>query len=445
MANSVYIPSGLGAELVRKRPSGDAIPQDTLLGGSGADVLIGGAGHQALYGGDGNDYLDGGAGDDLMVGGSGNDTFVVSDAGDSIVEAAGGGGEDWVWVKLERVPSFAPMPLTYVLPDNVENAAVSGPLDFLYGNGLDNTLDLGKVQGQIEVHGNGGDDLIIVGDAVRVLAFGGDGSNVIHGGALGGVLVGGEEQDRLYGSSGWDGLEGNGGNDWLFGGSGDDYLRGGGGENTLYAGSGWDNLALDAGKNLAFGGDGNDNLFHGPGDDTAYGGRGDDWFLAAGKPGGLLVGYGGSGSDRFVLDAPGGALTAYGGSGTDSLQGGGGGDLLHGDAGDDHLFTSHGLDTFYGGAGADSFRLFQPGEAAQVMDFSRTEGDVVDLRQFIQPPVTDPFAEGFVDLKEETDGDGTKVIVYVDADGGGDGFKAAFALRGVSLGGLTGTDWLQYD
>ena len=63
-------------------------------------------------------------------------------------------------------------PLTYVLPDNVENAAVSGPLDFLYGNGLDNTL-IGN-SGANRLDGQGGNDTIIGGAGIDTAVYSGN-------------------------------------------------------------------------------------------------------------------------------------------------------------------------------------------------------------------------------------------------------------------------------
>ena len=222
MAGSVYVPSGLAAVPPASSRKLRELPADgTLLGGSGDDVLVGGAGRDTLLGGAGNDYLDGGAGDDLLQGGAGNDTYLLTDARDSIVEEVGGGA-DWVWVQIERPPSFAPDPVSFRLPDNVEHARVSGAVDFLIGNDLDNTLDLTKARGHIEVQGSGGDDVILVGDEVEVAAYGGAGNNLIVGGRLGDVMIGGEDEDRLVGNRGDDVLAGNGGADRLYGGSGHD-------------------------------------------------------------------------------------------------------------------------------------------------------------------------------------------------------------------------------
>ena len=74
--------------------------------------------------------------------------------------------------------------------------------------------------------------------------------------------------------------------------------------------------------------------------------------------------------------------TIHGNAGNDALNGLGGDDTLFGDAGNDFLNGSTGNDALTGGAGADTF-FYAPGDAGDtVADFSRADGDKIDLSSF---------------------------------------------------------------
>jgi Ca2+-binding RTX toxin-like protein len=152
---------------------------------------------------------------------------------------------------------------------------------------------------------------------------------------------------------------------------------------------------------------GNDRVFvFGQGNHTVHAGSGDDW--VAGGAGNDLF-YGGSGSD--TLEGGAGVDQLFGGSGTDELWGGAGADILSGGSGADLLMGDHDLsptsqdgrdtldggsgddtlvgggnaDVMFGGAGADSFRFdhiddFVMGHSDVIRDFSRAQGDKIDLR-----------------------------------------------------------------
>ncbi len=137
-----------------------------------------------------------------------------------------------------------------------------------------------------------------------------------------------------------DEVRANGGNDSIQLLGGNDIALGGTGADILSGGSGSDDIMGDSGNDLLFGGFGNDVL------------------------------RGGLDNDRL-----------YGESGNDGLVGGSGSDLLIGGAG---------VDILTGGAGADYFR-FVNGESNassvnttayldSVQDFSRAQGDKIDLR-----------------------------------------------------------------
>lgn len=179
---------------------------------------------------------------------------------------------------------------------------------------------LGRVR-SIAFSGLAGDDAFTNHTAIRCVADGGAGNDVLRGGANRDVLRGGDDADTLVG---------NGQDDTLDGGRGDDKLFGGGGHDTLAGGDGNDDIR---------GEDGNDRMSGGSGDDLIEGGRGDD---VAGGDGGDDAMYGGVGNDDL-----------YGGDDDDLLAGNSGNDDLFGQAGDDSLDGDEGDDRLFGGSGTD--------------------------------------------------------------------------------------------
>jgi Ca2+-binding RTX toxin-like protein len=121
---------------------------------------------------------------------------------------------------------------------------------------------------------------------------------------------------------------------------------------------------------LAYGRTGNDTLYGSDGsEDTLYGNRGNDSLFGNGGDDSLFGGYG--------YD------TLYGGAGADDLNGGAGNDYLNGYA----IGTEFESDTLEGGTGADTFVLGEGfafyvdegDEFARIVDFSRTEGDKLQV------------------------------------------------------------------
>ncbi|MBD1804977.1 hypothetical protein H6F98_05865 [Microcoleus sp. FACHB-SPT15] len=124
---------------------------------------------------------------------------------------------------------------------------------------------------------------------------------------------------------------------------------------------------------LAYGRTGNDTLYGSDGsEDTLYGNRGNDTL------------FGNDGDDSL-----------FGGYGSDTLYGGAGADELYGGAGNDYLIGYGGgtnpefdFDTLEGGTGADTFVLGEgfafytspaTDEFARIVDFSRAEGDKIQV------------------------------------------------------------------
>ncbi len=94
-----------------------------------------------------------------------------------------------------------------------------------------------------EVNTGAGNDSVVIGRLVPVPA-------TIRGGEGDDVLVGGAAADKLIGGPGNDELNGRGGNDVLIGGPGDDTLIGGPGNDILQGGPGHNTLIGGPGKNV---------------------------------------------------------------------------------------------------------------------------------------------------------------------------------------------------
>lgn len=185
------------------------------------------------------------------------------------------------------------------------------------------------------------------------------------------------------------------GADTITGNDASNYLRGGGGNDSIAGGAAFDDINGNAGN------------------DTAYGGEGGDW-VVGGKDNDVL--YGETGNDIVYGNL--GADTCDGGPGNDWVRGGQGDDSLAAGEGDDWISGDKGDDTIRGGPGADIFYTFSDAGVDRVLDFSRAEGDRVQL---------DP---GTVYSVAQV---GADVVVNLSA--------AQMILVGVSLSSLTG-DWL---
>ena len=253
-------------------------------GGTGNDTLRGGQGNDTILGGDGNDAIEGGAGDDILLGGDGDDRFVwwtaisvfASNGNDSI---DGEFGFDTLevhgWDNPE-VFTLAPSGQRVMLNLDVPAVALSvGTTEFL------------------DVDMDGGDDRFntMAGlPTIIVLTIdGGDGDDIIFGGAAGDTLMGGNGDDTI---------NSHGGSDILVGGDGHDHLVGETGDDALIGNAGSDQLT---------GGDGNDRLSGNAGVDTLNGGNGDDVLIWSSGDGSDTTVSGGSGLDAFEYHGSAGA------------------------------------------------------------------------------------------------------------------------------------------
>jgi Ca2+-binding RTX toxin-like protein len=130
----------------------------------------------------------------------------------------------------------------------------------------------------------------------------------------------------------------------------------------VFARGGNDTVNTLAGADFVDAGNGNDTVNAGQGDDVVLGGNGND-----------------------ILNGDGGDDVLLGGAGRDTLRGGTGDDVLVGGDGRDILIGGAGADHLEGGNGGDFFAyalLAQsaPGHVDVIEDFSKREGDKLDLR-----------------------------------------------------------------
>ena len=289
------------------------------------------------------------------------------------------------------------------------------------------TIALKVHAGEDELHGEGGNDVIIAG-AQDDDIFGGPGRDIIEGQADNDYIEGGDDDDTISGGQGDDTIHGQNGDDNIEGLAGDDVVIGGAGHDLIEGGLGRDiilgdegtvveatitqwrangdpasppsvTLVSGSGNDEIFGEDENDAIFAGAGNDyiegdRIAGGRGADYIDAGtgddtvfGTAGGLIGGVtvsgdtiiGGWGADTII----GGTSTAgnsanslvwnnliYGDVVDLGLANPGNpndhDDLIYGDLGPDQIFASHGDDTVLRLTRA-AIRLLAAGERTRSM------------------------------------------------------------------------------
>jgi len=214
-------------------------------------------------------------------------------------------------------------------------------------------------------------------------------------------ITGSAVGDLLRGLTGNDSISGGAGNDTLDGGAGDDSVFGGTGDDIILDASGSNYLRGDDGNDTISGGSGFDDINGNAGNDTAHGNAGDDW-VVGGKDNDVL--YGDAGNDIVYGNL--GDDTISGGDGNDWVRGGQGNDSVSGGAGDDLIYGDRGNDTISGGAGADTFRSFSGAGIDRVIDFSRAEGDHVQLDPGTAYTVSQVGADTVIDM-----GNGDQMIL----------------------------------
>lgn len=428
---------------------------DALVGSAGDDQIIGLGGNDTLTGGTGNDRLTGGTGADALNGGSGVDTAAYDTATAGVVANLrfGSGSGDAAGD-------------TYI---SIENLVGGKFDDHLRGDGRANFL-VGW-DGNDNLYGDDGAD-ILSGDAGRDTLQGGTGNDDLRGGAGDDTLLGDQGADLLKGGDGRDIVRyldsasavtvnlatgmGQGGDasgdtlssvevvvgstyaDTLIGSDGDDVLSACSGEidqfgqlvyvdtgdNTLYGGAGNDVLIAYSSGNTLMGGAGNDIL------DASSGGHlfGDNFFI--GGDGVDRVSYSGYNGADIPLTVNLAAGSSSAGDILDSIEdvlGSNWDDILIGNAASNTLDGGTGADVLTGGGGADHFRISGPfffeGQD-RATDFSRAQGDKIDLSQ-ITDPSGNPYNLSFIGTGAYTGVagqvryalSGSDAVVAADVDG----------------------------
>lgn len=220
------------------------------------------------------------------------------------------------------------------------------------------------------------------------------------------LLEGFAGNDQITAGAGGDTVRGGAGNDRIsVNGQDQTYLRGDDGNDVIYGGGGFDDINGNKGDDVGIGGDGSDWVVGGQGNDLLYGDRNEG--IPPINAGDDIV-YGNLGND-----------TCYGGEGADWVRGGQGDDLVYGQDGNDWVAGDRGSDTISGGAGADVFYGFGGMGLDYVTDFSRAQGDRIQLAPGTAYTLRQDGANAIIDL---SNGD-------------------TLVLAGVQTSSLTG-DWL---
>ncbi|MEO0756424.1 MAG: calcium-binding protein [Cyanobacteria bacterium J06648_16] len=416
LANSdvkkVIFSGGEGNDVLDARESSTTIE---AFGGDGDDLLLGGAADDTFFAGAGDDVVVGQRGSDTADLGDGDDRFIWNN-GDGSDFIDGGNGFDVTQV------------------NGADGAGDEFDLSQVNGQAIFNRINLGPFtltnEGieQFEINGQGGDDSLTVGD--------------LTGSAVESVIFsGGEGNDVLDARESSTTIE-------AFGGDGDDLLLGGAADDTFFAGDGDDIVVGQRGSDTADLGDGDDRFIwnNGDGSDFIDGGNGFDVTQVNGADGAgdefdlnqvdgqaifnrINLGpftltnegieqfevNGQGGDDSFTIgDLTGSAVQSVifsGGDGNDFLNasgtltpvtadGGDGDDILIGGAGDDILIGGNGADLLIGGAGSDiliggdgaDFFGFDTGAAFnaadigmnQIQNFEAIDSIVLDATVFAQ-------------------------------------------------------------
>lgn len=339
-SSDLFFGSGFGGEVELRLGDDVFIPHDDyatyeVWGRAGADLLVANI-----------------AGTDIMHGGADNDTILAPHGAESL---SGNAGADWI--QAER------------------SSGVLGVIMALSGGPGSDTV-IGSL-GDEKLHGSVFSGNAIGSPADADILIGRGGRDTIHGGLGNDTIIGDNFRDIIDAPSGVlanlraqlednVGTAGVGTADLLIGHNGDDLIAGGLGRDTLQG---------DAvgGAPGILGAPGADTLFGNADNDSLVGGARNDWL------------DGGTGAD--VLSGGADADTLIGGVGTDRLVGGQGNDWLNGGNGADTLIGGAGADTMVGGNWADMFVFGARGDlgsgaaADWIMDFSRVQGDKIDLRQ----------------------------------------------------------------
>ena len=299
-------------------------PDDDYITGSGSDnVILGGTGNDTIYGRQGNDILMGFDGADSIFAGAGVVDFVpYSDRPDLAVDINLLTGE------VQRDDGNDTLEGVEMVEGSSMNDQITGDHgpNFFYAD-----------QGNDDIDGNGGSDLIFYLDALNrvVVDLAKGTANEVGGGqdTLAEVenVVGSGYDDTLFGNTGRNFLNGSDGADQVHARKGNDYVAGGSGNDTLVGGAGRNDLVdffqsrrpvtVTLARAKTATGEGTDTLasiesVSGTGTgDSVRGSRRPNFLYGVG---GRDKMFGGAGDDRLG-----------GGQGRDSLTGGADNDKCH--------------------------------------------------------------------------------------------------------------------
>ncbi|NJN22726.1 MAG: calcium-binding protein, partial [Leptolyngbya sp. RL_3_1] len=260
-----------------------AVQKVIFSGGGGNDTLDATASSTEIeaFGGDGDDLLLGGSAVDTFDAGAGDDT-VVGQRGNDIADL-GSGRDRFIWNNgdgSDVIHGGRGFDVTQV--NGADGAGDEFDLAAVDGQAIFNRLNLGlftltneRIE-QFEINGQGGDDSLTVGDLTgsgvrKVLFSGGEGNDTLDATASSTTVVafGGDGDDLLLGGSAVDRFKGGAGNDIVVGQRGNDIARLESGDDRFI----WNN------------GDGSDFIHGGRGFDVTQvngaDGAGDEFDLAA--------------------------------------------------------------------------------------------------------------------------------------------------------------------
>ena len=249
-----FLSAGGGNDTIRVTAGG-------FVGGVVGNPIVG---NFTMLGGAGNDLLDSGFGNDVMLGEGGNDQLIWR-PGTLVDTFDGGAGNDTALIigNTSNIPD-----LSTPDPNDVSNGDMfrldadptTGGALFQRTNLIPFKIGITTTETVVMQTGGGNDTITttaLAGTGVqRVVMDGGDGNDVLNGGAANSQLqlFGGAGDDSLTGGLRADTLSGGDGNDKLGGGRGLDTLDGGAGNDTL------DDGVKDGQQDLLSGGTGADTF-----------------------------------------------------------------------------------------------------------------------------------------------------------------------------------------
>ncbi len=418
---------------------------DTIDGGGGHDIIIDGAGDDTIDGGTGNDYIINQAGDDTITGGTGADTFFFYEGhGDDVVtDFSKAEGDRIALSGFDAAVTWDALSTNITTVTDDDNVVTGVRIDLgEWGGG---TITLEGITSVDDVT----EDMFVLhaltgSDDVDDRLQGGTGNDTMTGGTGADTFVfnqssghdtitdfskAGGDRIALSGFDAavtWDALSTNittiTDDDNVVTGVRIDLGEWGGGTITLEGITSVDDLTEDmfdlpSGSTTSRFGTENANAIDGDGGaDMIYGMEGDD--TLRGEGGGDMI-FGGEGDDWLE-----------GGAGEDLLMGGEGDDMIFGGEGDDMMIGGEGSDTMIGGTGADTFVFNQSSGHDTITDFSKVEGDRIDLSAF-----TNITSIG--DLRGYQAGDDAVIVLGFN---GGD----TITLEDVQLSDLQASDFVLY-